>query len=112
MIYAYNASNTSGHTKKSTVNAMTMATFSIGNIVGSEVFQPKDAPGYIPGKVAVMVIFCVQIGVTFLLRWMNVRLNQKKRAALDAEVAKNGWSEEDIQRERDRHAFMDLTDLE
>ncbi|KIY73686.1 MFS general substrate transporter [Cylindrobasidium torrendii FP15055 ss-10] len=112
VIYAYNASNTSGHTKKSTVNAMTMATFSIGNIAGSEIFQAKDAPSYIPGKVAVMVIFCVQIGVTFILRWMNIRLNQKKRVALDAEIAKKGWTDADVQKERDRHAFMDLTDLE
>ncbi|KAG1770049.1 MFS general substrate transporter [Suillus occidentalis] len=109
-IYAYNASNTSGHTKKVTINAMTMATFSIGNIIGTEIFQPKDAPAYIPGKTAIMVLLIVQLCVSFLLRWINVRLNKKRKAQLAEEKARRGWTDEDVQRERERHAFADLTD--
>ncbi|KAH7887815.1 MFS general substrate transporter [Phlebopus sp. FC_14] len=109
-IYAYNASNTSGHTKKLTINAMTMATFSIGNIIGTEIFQPKDAPAYIPGKIAIMVLLTVQLLVSFLLRWINLRLNKKKKARLAEEKARRGWTDEDVQRERERHAFADLTD--
>ena len=45
ILYAYNASNTSGHTKKVTVNAMTLSAFSLGNVIGTETFLPKDAPG-------------------------------------------------------------------
>ncbi|KAF8897463.1 MFS general substrate transporter [Infundibulicybe gibba] len=88
-IYAYNASNTSGHTKKSTVNAMTLAAFSIGNIIGTEIFQPKDAPDYIPGKIAIM-----------------------KQAQIAEVKARYGWTNVDIQREREKHAFADLTDKE
>ncbi|KAL6299108.1 MFS general substrate transporter [Sparassis latifolia] len=109
-IYAYNASNTSGHTKKNTVNALTLATFSVGNIIGTEIFQPKDAPGYIPGKVAIMVLMVVQLFVCFLLRWINVRLNAKRRARLEEEKARHGWTDHDVQIERERHAFLDLTD--
>ncbi|KIJ20182.1 hypothetical protein PAXINDRAFT_174659 [Paxillus involutus ATCC 200175] len=109
-IYAYNASNTSGHTKKVTINAMTMATFSVGNIIGTEIFQPKDAPAYIPGKTAIMVILTVQIIVSFLLRWINVRLNKQRQARLAEETARHGWTDADVQRERERHAFADLTD--
>ncbi|KII94788.1 hypothetical protein PLICRDRAFT_47802 [Plicaturopsis crispa FD-325 SS-3] len=109
-IYAYNASNTSGHTKKVTINAMTLATFSVGNILGTEIFQPKDAPAYIPGKIAIMVLLTVQIGVSLLLRWINLRLNANKRLALEKEKAKHGWTEADVQKERERHAFADLTD--
>ncbi|KAF9247229.1 MFS general substrate transporter [Melanogaster broomeanus] len=109
-IYAYNASNTSGHTKKVTINAMTMATFSVGNIIGTEIFQPQDAPGYIPGKTAIMVILIVQIGVSFLLRWVNVRLNKQRKQKLAEETARRGWTDADVQRERERHAFADLTD--
>ncbi|KAG1779774.1 MFS general substrate transporter [Suillus placidus] len=109
-IYAYNASNTSGHTKKVTINAMTMATFSIGNIIGTEIFQPKDAPAYIPGKTAIMVLLIVQLGVSFLLRWINVRLNKKRKAQLAEEKARRGWTDDDVQREREHHAFADLTD--
>lgn len=111
-VYAYNASNTAGHTKKSTLNAMTLVSFSIGNIIGAEIFQPKDAPDYIPGKIAIMVLLTAQLGVCFLLRWINLRLNVKKRARIAEEKARRGWSDEDIQKEREKHAFSDLTDKE
>ncbi|TFK43608.1 MFS general substrate transporter [Crucibulum laeve] len=111
-VYAYNASNTSGHTKKSTINAMTLVSFSIGNIIGTEIFQPKDAPDYIPGKIAIMVLLTVQLGISVLLRWINIRLNVKKQQEIEKEKARRGWSDADIQRERERHAFADLTDKE
>lgn len=109
-VYAYNASNTSGHTKKSTVNAMTLVSFSLGNIIGTEIFQPKDAPAYIPGKIAILVLLTAQIGVSLLLRWINVRLNKKKQLSLAEEKARHGWTDAEVQRERERHAFADLTD--
>jgi len=109
-VYAYNASNTSGYTKKLTINAMTLATFSIGNIIGTEIFQPKDAPSYIPGKIAIMVLLTVQLFISFLLRAINLRLNKKRAAALQAETERKGWTDADVVKQRERHAFMDLTD--
>jgi len=109
-VYAYNASNTSGHTKKNTINAVTLATFSLGNIIGTEIFQPKDAPAYIPGKISILVLLTAQIFVSFLLRWINLRLNVKKQKKLLAEKERRGWSDADLVKERERHAFMDLTD--
>lgn len=87
-----------------------MFSFSVGNILGTEIFQPKDAPDYIPGKMAIMVLTTVQLGVTVLLRAINVRLNLKRKRALEEETARRGWSDADVERERQRHAFMDLTD--
>lgn len=89
---------------------MTLFAFSIGNVVGTEIFQPKDAPAYIPGKVAIMILLTVQLFICFLLRLINLRLNKKKRVALEAEKARNGWTDADVQKERERHAFLDLTD--
>ncbi|KAF7795856.1 hypothetical protein EIP86_007023 [Pleurotus ostreatoroseus] len=127
-IYAYNASNTSGHTKKvrhhlayyrtdtdghnlqNTINAMTLVSFSLGNIIGTEIFQPKDAPAYIPGKIAILVLLTVQLAVSFLLRWINIRLNAQRRAKLEEEKIRKGWSDADVQKEREKHAFLDLTD--
>ncbi|KAF5332071.1 hypothetical protein D9758_016261 [Tetrapyrgos nigripes] len=109
-VYAWNASNTSGHTKKSTVNALTLFTFSIGNIIGTEIFQPKDAPDYIPGKIAIMVLLTVQLFICFLLRYIHIRMNKTKMRLLEEEKARRGWTDEDVQRERERHAFLDLTD--
>lgn len=89
---------------------MTLVSFSLGNIIGTEIFQPKDAPAYIPGKIAIMVLLTVQLGVSFLLRWINIRLNAARCAKLEEEKTRNGWSDADVQKERERHAFLDLTD--
>ncbi|KAJ7368222.1 MFS general substrate transporter [Mycena albidolilacea] len=109
-IYAYNASNTSGHSKKSTINAMTLVSFAVGNIIGTQIFQPGDAPGYIPGKIAIMVLLTVQLIISVVIRWINLRLNRLKQAKLAEVKARNGWSDADVQREREKHAFADLTD--
>ncbi|KAK7695716.1 hypothetical protein QCA50_000352 [Cerrena zonata] len=109
-VYSYNASNTSGHTKKNTINAITLVSFGLGNIIGTEIFQPKDAPSYIPGKIAILVLLSAQIFISLLLRWVNIRLNKKKQAHLAAEKERRGWTDEDVQKERERHAFLDLTD--
>ena len=95
---------------QNTINALTLATFSVGNIIGTEIFQTKDAPAYIPGKTAIMVLMIAQLFVSFLLRWINVRLNVKRKARLAEEKERNGWSDADVQKERERHAFLDLTD--
>ncbi|KAI0091971.1 MFS general substrate transporter [Irpex rosettiformis] len=109
-IYAYNASNISGHTKKNTINAMTLVSFALGNIIGTEIFQPKDAPAYIPGKIAILVLLSVQLFICYLLRWINYRMNLRKQAVLAEEKVRRGWTDEDMRKERERHAFMDLTD--
>lgn len=95
---------------QNTVNAITLATFSLGNIIGTEIFQPRDAPAYIPGKVAIMVLLTIQLFVSFLLRWINVRLNKERTMKLAEEKARRGWNDEDVQKEREQHAFLDLTD--
>jgi len=59
-----------------------------------------------------MIILTVQIFVALGLRYLNQRLNRQKLNKLDELKAQNGWTDADIQRERERHAFMDLTDRE
>ncbi len=91
---------------------MTLVALSVGNIIGSEIFQPKDAPEYIPGKIAVMVILAALVPVALLLRWVNLQENKKKQAVIEEIKNRHGWSDEEIQRERTKHAFADLTDKE
>lgn len=110
IIYAYNASNTSGHTKKVTVNAMTLAAFCIGNIIGSETFLPKDAPDYKPGKTAILILLCIAFFVCFVIRFVNLGLNVEKRKGILQLKERHTWSDEDVERERQRHAFLDMTD--
>ncbi|EIN03461.1 MFS general substrate transporter [Punctularia strigosozonata HHB-11173 SS5] len=65
-----------------TINALTLTFFSIGNI---------------------MIL-------ALALRSINIRLNAKKRRVLVDEARRRGWTDEDIKRERDKSAFLDLTD--
>ncbi|PCH41449.1 MFS general substrate transporter [Wolfiporia cocos MD-104 SS10] len=109
-IYAYNASNTSGHTKKVTINAMTMATFCVANIVGTETFQPKDAPDYLPGKISILVLLSAECFLCLFMRWYNLHLNKKKRKGMEELKRANGWTDADVEREKQRHAFIDMTD--
>lgn len=44
------------------------------------------------------------------MRWYTKRLNAKKAEQVRALVEANGWTLEDLQRERDAAAFKDLTD--
>ena len=89
---------------------MTLVAFGVGNIIGTEIFQPKDAPAYIPGKIAILILLTVQLVICYLLRWINYRMNNQKRVRLTEESVRRGWTEEEREKERERHAFMDLTD--
>ena len=91
---------------------MTLAAFCVGNIVGAETFLPKDAPNYIPGKTAILALLSISVFLCFTIRWVNIRLNVKKRRFLRELKERNGWTDEDIEKERQRHAFLDMTDNE
>jgi MFS transporter, ACS family, allantoate permease len=112
LCYAWNASNTGGHTKKVTVNSFTLFTFGVGSVVGTYIFLPKDAPGYIPGKAAIVVLTALQMALCVVMAYINVRWNRLKKAELARLVEQNGWSEEDVQKEREKAAFLDMTDRE
>lgn len=112
LCYAWNASNTGGHTKKVTINAFTLFTFGAGSVVGTYIFLPQNAPGYIPGKAAIVVLTAVLMCCCVAMAYVNVRWNRQKRAALEKLIADNGWSEADVEREREKVAFLDLTDRE
>ena len=91
---------------------MTLAAFCVGNIVGAETFLPKDAPNYIPGKTAILILLCISSFLCFLIRWVNMRLNIRKRKFIRELKERNSWSDEDVEKERQRHAFLDMTDKE
>jgi len=112
LCYAWNASNMSGHSKKITQNAMTLFTFGAGSVVGTYIFLPKDAPGYIPGKAAIVVLTVTMMCLNAIMAWINVRNNRIKRAKIAALKEEHGWTDEDVEREREKAAFLDLTDKE
>lgn len=70
------ASNTAGHTKKVTVNAILLIGYCVGNLIGPQTFRASDAPGYVPAKVSMLVLFCIAISLNAVLMWVNARENR------------------------------------
>lgn len=46
------------------------------------------------------------------MAYVNVRWNRQKKAELVQLVAEKGWTEADVEHEREKAAFLDLTDME
>lgn len=104
LMLAWNASNIAGHTKKVTINALTLVSFATGNILGTQTFQAKQAPGYISGKISIIATLGILCFVILILRWYNDMLNKKNRKVLE------GMSEEEKLDLREKMAFADQTD--
>jgi len=48
------SSNVAGYTKKTTVAALYLIGYCVGNIIGPQTFRPKDAPRYIPAEIVIV----------------------------------------------------------
>ncbi|ANB10948.1 Thi73p [Sugiyamaella lignohabitans] len=83
LFLSWNASNIAGHSKKALVNALTFIAFPLGNILGTQTFQNKDAPMYIPGKISIMACLCAQVVVSTVWFFVNKYYNKKKQTFLD-----------------------------
>lgn len=104
LLLAWNASNIAGHTKKVTVNALTLVAFCLGNIIGAQTFRTVQAPGYISGKISIVATLAALCFVIVGLRLYNDRLNRENNAKLA------GMSEAEQSELKDRMAFADQTD--
>jgi len=98
MIYSWNSANTSGYTKRTMRNALTLMAFCIGNVIGPQLFQTHDAPNYTPAKIVILVAVAAVIVLQLMLRQLMVAEN-KKRDAEGTTVT-------------EQNAFHDLTDME
>ncbi len=81
-----------------------MVSFALGNILGTQTFQSKQAPGYISGKISIVATLSALCLLVLVLRWYNDMLNRQNAAALAA------LSEEARAELRERMAFADQTD--
>lgn len=104
LLLAWNASNLAGHSKKVVVNSLTLICFCVGNILGTQTFQSSQAPGYIGGKISIMVTLTCQIFVCFALRYCNNRLNKKNTETLA------GMDEDEKSLLKEKLAYADETD--
>lgn len=71
------AANVAGMTKRPFTLSLLAAAFSMGNIIGPQTFQAKDAPGYLPAKITVLAVMAGGAVCAVLLRvyygWENGR---------------------------------------
>ena len=86
IIYHWTAANCAGQTKRAFASATVAGSFSIGNIIGPQTFQARDAPGYHPAKIAVLATQAAAAVVAFVLYlyyvWENKRRNARAGALI------------------------------
>ena len=82
IIYQWTASNVAGQTKRVVAVALVSGSFSVGNIIGPQTFQARDAPRYIPAKIAVLATQAAAAGVAGVLFSYYVWANGRKEKAM------------------------------
>ena len=87
---------------RTTVAALYLIAYCVGNIIGPQTFTPASEPDYIPAKVTIIVCFVVCLIDLYLIYWYTKRQNIKKAAIR----AQPGYTKLEGQE------FLDLTDRE
>lgn len=104
VIYHWTAANCAGYTKRAFASALVAGSFSIGNIIGPQTFQARDAPEYRPAKIAVLATQAAAGGLAVVLWryyvWENARRNRGQEGR------------EGMQGVSDEMAWVGLTDKE
>lgn len=68
LIWTIIPSNVAGRTKKSVTATVLFVAYCVGNSIGAQLFQAKDAPRYIPGLTACGILFGVEFALMFIWR--------------------------------------------
>ncbi|KAJ5233001.1 hypothetical protein N7468_005957 [Penicillium chermesinum] len=72
------SSNVAGYTKKTTVAALYLIGYCVGNIIGPQTFRPKDAPRYVPAEITIIVCIGVSICIMLFVFWWYQKENKRK----------------------------------
>jgi hypothetical protein len=100
-------SSVAGRTKRNVVSALTLVSYCVGNMIGAQVFQTKDAPRYIPGTITCCV--CFGLGVILIIVWRLWYMYMNRRR--DRLAAESGLSEEELKQMGMQLGMQDKTDL-
>ena len=99
LFYSWAAGNYGGNTKKSTMNAVVLVSFAVGNMIGPETFRDSDAPQYIPAKITIVGVLLFSIVAILALDAMYLLENRRR-------------DREGLVETRHDFEFLDLTDKE
>jgi MFS transporter, ACS family, allantoate permease len=78
------ATNVAGYTKKTTIAALYLIGYCVGNIIGPQTFRPKDAPRYVPAEITIIACWGVcLLDLCFMYFWYRRcnRLKEQERQA-------------------------------
>lgn len=102
VMFALVSSNVSGYTKKTTSGAIYLIGYCLGNLIGPQTFQAKDAPKYSPAKITMVAFYVVTLVTIPTLYFVNLRENKRRdKLAAEGQITHHLNSE-----------FADLTDKE
>ncbi|KAL9090681.1 MAG: hypothetical protein Q9165_005169 [Trypethelium subeluteriae] len=89
LMYQWLVGNTAGHTKRTFTAGSLNAAFAIGSIIGPQTFQARDAPGYQPAKITLVVSFSMSAVVATLLFLYYFMVNKRRagEALLERDAA-------------------------
>lgn len=78
------STNVAGWTKKTTVAALYLIGYCVGNIIGPQVFRDEDAPEYRPAEITIVACYVVSLlDVLFIYFWCKYQ--NKKKAQVRAQ---------------------------
>ncbi|KAM3526352.1 hypothetical protein NHJ13051_003507 [Beauveria bassiana] len=96
IFYNWTVVNVAGATKRAFACAVISGSFSLGNIIGPQTFQARDAPDFRPAKLAVMGTQAGCAAITCLLFvyyvWMNRRRADKTKQNEEAYKSPEVWA--------------------
>ncbi|KAF7165952.1 hypothetical protein CNMCM6106_001924 [Aspergillus hiratsukae] len=85
LIYAWEAQNTAGDTKRKCTSAVVLVGMCAGNIIGPQLYSTSQAPLYRPGLISNLILFIIVMGFAIMTNLYLVYLNRKqakRRSAL------------------------------
>lgn len=77
MMWPLMSINVAGRTKKTWLSATSLVTYCAGNIAGSQMFRPNDAPRYLKGLVGCAAVMLVN--VLLMLCWLGYYIWENRR---------------------------------
>ncbi|GMK54676.1 hypothetical protein CspeluHIS016_0112620 [Cutaneotrichosporon spelunceum] len=108
MMWPLMSINIAGRTKKTVNGALLLVAYCVGNIIGSQVMRPSDAPYYLKGLTIIAIMIAVNT-VNFGLWWYYYWSTNRKR---DRAFLDSGLSIEQREVENRIAGETDLTDRE
>lgn len=103
--WTYLVGNVAGSTKKTMANGMWFLFYAAGNIIGANIFFAREAPKYQSAMTALIICYCVMIGLDGAY-FALVYFRNKKRNQLQ------GGHTEEVQQQAILDGYKDQTDFE